>query len=503
MSPPKLHDFQLEAVRYIESERNAGHRRLCMVAPTGSGKTVIAAALIANATARGEHVLFIAHRRELVEQCSRKLHEAGVDHGIVLPGYPMRPGERVQVASIQSLHARAMTTSKIDLPLANLLIVDEAHHVRARTYMRLVDAYPNGVILGLTATPCRADGRGLGNVFETLVECPSVAALTAQKFLVPARIFAPVRPELHGIRIERGDYIESQLADRMDTAILVGDIVEHWFRLGERRKTVVFTVNVGHSVHIRDEFRRSGVLAEHIDGTTPVEDRKRILAGLTAGTVDVICNCCVLTEGWDKPEVSCLVLARPTKSLGLYLQMVGRVLRPAPHIGKTDALILDHSGAVFDHGFPDDEIIWTLATDSRAENPAHTARGTQHAPGLTICPECSAVRSEGRPCSNCGWHPVAKPAAVKVADGELGEVDHRRQVAKREYSDTERRRVHQELISIAETRGYKRGWAAHKYKEKFGDWPPFGAVDPLEPSPEVLAWVRSRQIAFAKSRLAQ
>jgi len=197
------------------------------------------------------------------------------------------------------------------------------------------------------------------------------------------------------------------------------------------------------------------------------------------------------------------VLARPTKSLGRHLQMVGRVLRPALHIGKTDALILDHSGAVFDHGFPDDEIVWTLSTDRRVENPAHASRGMQHVPGLSICPECSAVRLEGRPCSNCGWHSVATPAIVKVADGELGEVDRRRQVAKRGYSDTERRRVHRQLISIAETRGYKRGWAAHKFREKFGEWPPFGAVDPLEPSPEVLAWVRSRQIAFAKSRPPQ
>jgi DNA repair protein RadD len=209
------------------------------------------------------------------------------------------------------------------------LIIDEAHHSRARTYMRLVETYRGAVIVGLTATPCRSDGRGLGNIFEVLVECPSVADLTIAGYLVSARIFAPVRPNLSGISIARGDYIEARLADRMNTALLVGDIVEHWHRIGEGRPTVVFTVNVAHSVHVRNGFRRSGVLAEHVDGSTPLEERKTILDRFAAGGVDVICNCAVLTEGWDRPEASCLVLARSTRSLGLYRQMVGRVLRPA------------------------------------------------------------------------------------------------------------------------------------------------------------------------------
>jgi superfamily II DNA or RNA helicase len=363
--------------------------------------------------------------------------------------------------------------------------------------MQLVEAYPDAIVLGLTATPCRADGRGLGNVFQALVECPSVAELTP-KYLVPAKIYAPTRPDLKGVQVERGEYVESQLADRMNTAPLVGDIVSHWHRLGERRRTVVFTVNVAHSVHIRDEFRRSGVLAEHLDGTTPLEERKRILTGLAAGTVDIVCNCAVLMEGWDRPEVSCLVLARPTRSLGLYRQMVGRVLRPAD--GKSDALILDHSGAVFTHGFPDDEITWALHADRRAENTAHRARGQHsHAPALTTCPECSAVRFEGKPCPACGWHVVKKPKPVEVADGELGEVARDRTIR---APDLDRLAFHRQLAWIARERGYKPGWIAYKYREKFGDWPRVRSVEPIAPEAATRAWVRSRQIAFAKSRAA-
>jgi superfamily II DNA or RNA helicase len=499
MSALELRDYQLDVVRGVESKIAAGLRRLCLVAPTGSGKTVIAAALIAKARDRRECILFIAHRRELIEQASRKLHDAGIDHGIIQAGFPARPGERVQVASIQTLHARAVRTRKIDLPPANLVIIDECHHVRADSYMRLVTAYPDAIVLGLTATPCRVDGRGLGNVFQALVECPSVAELTADRYLVTSRIYAPVRVDLKGIRVERGDYVETQLAERMNTAKLVGDFVSHWHRLGQGRRTVVFTVNVAHSVHVRDEFRRSEVLAEHIDGTTPLEERKRILAGLAAGTVDVVSNFAVLTEGWDRPEASCLVLARPTKSLGLYRQMVGRVLRPAA--GKIDALILDHSGAVFLHGFPDDEIVWALHKDRRAENTSHSARGqNSHSPTLTTCPECSAVRLEGKPCPACGWHPVKKPKSVEVANGELGEVDRARNV---HVPPIDMLRFQQELAWIAREKGYEPGWVAHMFREKFGDWPRSRFVEPMAPEQATRSWVRSRQIAFARSRAAR
>jgi DNA repair protein RadD len=452
-------------------------------------------------------VVFIAHRRELIDQTSRKLQAIEVDHGIIQAGYPTRPSASVQVASIQTLHARALRSAKIELPPADLLFVDEAHHVRARTYARLIVAYPDAVVIGLTATPCRGDGRGLGNIFQALVEGPSVATLTRDGYLVPVRIFAPVRPDLSGIRVERGDYVESQLATRMNTNRLVGDIIEHWHRLGEGRRTVVFTVNVAHSLHIRNEFRRSGVLAEHIDGGTPIEERRAILAGFAAGNVDVVCNCAVLTEGWDRPEASCLILARPTKSLGLYRQMLGRVLRPAPEVGKRDALILDHAGAVFLHGLPDDEIVWRLSEDRRAENAIHSKRGERlHAPALTTCPECSAVRFEGRPCPQCGWHVVKKPKSVEVGEGELGEVGRDRSVRVRIYNPDEKRRFHAQLLWIARERGRQSGWAAHAYKAKFGSMPaapPWALPEPEPPDAAMRAWVRSRDIAYAKAMAKQ
>lgn len=494
----ELRPYQAEVNARVKAEIAAGRRCILEVMQTGAGKTLTAAAFCAEAIEQGQRVLWLTHRRELVGQATRTLYRRGVEAGVILPGHAMRLGEAMQVASIASLHARAIRSSSIDLPDADIVVVDEAHHAPARSWRRLLAAYPNAVIIGLTATPSRADGRGLGSLFDAMVEGPSVAELIALGHLVAPRIYAPSQPDLHGVRIRQGDFDEAQLAERMDKPQLVGDVVAHWFRLNpERRRSIVFATGVAHSVHLRDEFRRAGVGAEHLDGKTPLEERDAILAGLSSGAVEVVCNCAVLGEGFDAPDVGCLVLARPTKSLPLYRQMVGRGLRSAP--GKTDCLILDHSGNIFRHGFPDDPIEWTLDPDRRAENKAHAARATGKAPSLVDCPECKAVRFQGQPCPACGWRPRPKPAAVDVIDGDLGRVDRDRTVT---GSNIDQQRYYRQLLGLAQQRGWKSQAAFYKFVEKFGRKPPWSWqwLAPETPDPDVVAWVRSRQIAYAKAQ---
>lgn len=491
-----LRPYQSDVIDRLRASVKAGKRSPLLVAPTGSGKAVMAAAAIREAVDLGRKVLVLVHRRELIYQTSQKLFDVGIDPGVILAGHPPRPSVAVQVASVATLWRRAVRGSAMPLPPADLIVIDEAHHGRATTYRRIVAAYPDAVVVGLTATPCRADGRGLGAMFDDLIEAPSVAELVQAGFLVPTKVYAPDQPDLTGIRSARGDFAEKQLAERVDTPKLVGSIAEHWARLAVGRPTVVFATGVAHSLHIRDELRRAGAMAEHIDGSTPTEERESILAAFSSGAADAVCNAAVLVEGWDAPAASCLIMARPTKSLVLYRQMLGRVMRPAP--GKADALILDHAGAVFEHGLPEEPISWTLDPDSRAESPMQAARAIGKAASLNDCPECHAVRMAGKPCPACGWRPQRRAEAFEVEDGHLGRVDQKRRVKSGGLTVQERGRWHRMLAYIAQQKGYKSGWAAHKYKEKFKEWPKDRHVLPEPANAEVHAWVRSRQIAYAK-----
>jgi DNA repair protein RadD len=330
-----------------------------------------------------------------------------------------------------------------------------------------------------------------------MIECPQVAALIAQGYLVKSRVYAPVTPNLRGVHTRAGDYVEQELADRMNDAKLIGDIVTHWHKFGEQR-TVAFAVNVAHSLHLRDEFVRSEVRAEHLDGQTPKDERDAILARLSSGETELVTNCMVLTEGFDCPDIGCIILARPTKKMGLYRQMIGRGLRPAD--GKSDAIILDHSGAVFDHGRPEDHLDWTLDPERKATSPAHTARLTTQVGKLLECTQCGALRLGGEPCPHCGFLPKRPPRDVRVADGDLGLVTGRHANGN-VYDPETRERWHSMLAFIADERGFQPGWIAHKYKEKFGAWPAWGSTpEPTPPTPEVRSWVRSRMIAFARGQ---
>jgi superfamily II DNA or RNA helicase len=493
-----LRPYQIDVVTQIEQAIAAGERRILLVAPTGSGKTIIGCEVIADCTRRYRSVLVLAHRKEIITQTSKKLLASDIRHGIIKAGFSPRPMERVQLASVQTLWVRAMRSEAMKLPPADLLLVDECHHATARTWRKIIEAYPEAVLFGLTATPCRGDGRGLGSIFTTMIEAPQIPILTKLGWLVKSRVYAPITPNLRGVHVRHGDYVEHELAERMDNAKLVGDIVTHWHKFGERRKTVAFACNVAHSLHLRDEFVRASVRAEHLDGTTPDDERDAILARLESGETELVTNCMVLTEGWDMPEVGCAILARPTKKMGLYRQMIGRVLRPAD--GKADAIILDHSGAVFQHGLPEDHVAWTLDPDHYAESLEHTARQQHREARLLECTQCGAIRMGGEPCPVCGFLPHRPPRDVFVREGDLGLVTNGR-ARGTEYDPETRQRWHSMFAYIAAERGYRPGWVAHQYRTKFGAFPPWGlSPEPITPTPEVRSWVRSRMIAFARAQ---
>jgi superfamily II DNA or RNA helicase len=295
-----------------------------------------------------------------------------------------------------------------------------------------------------------------------------------------------------------GDYVEGELAERMDRDPLVGNIVEVWGRLAEGRQTVVFATGVKHSIHIAREFQRAGVRAEHLDGNTEMSERDEILRRLYEGELDVVSNCMVLTEGWDCPPVSCCVLARPTKSLGLYLQMAGRTLRPWE--GKTDTLLIDHSGAIYEHGFLDQEIPWELE-EGGEKITEKVRKKREKEPKQITCPECKAVFISKPGCPFCGWTPKKRGEEYEWVEGELVEVTAKGQ-KKWKLSNEYKKGFYRELLHIARARGYKDGWAAYRYKKKFGEWPAniWKTLEPKVAGPEVLAYVRHLQIRYAKAK---
>ena len=485
-----LRDYQAAAVEKLEAATKA-----LFVAPTGSGKTIIATSIIERAVERGERVLMLTHRREILRQTSLKLP---IDHGLIQAGLNIDLSYPVQVASVQTL-ARCMRTDKCPLPAANLIIIDEAHHVAATTWRKILEAYPNARKIGLTATPCRSDGRGLGNYFDELILGPQIPELIAQKHLVPTVYYAPAEPDLKGVETRQGDYAIGQLADRMNRDDLVGDIISAiGTSTANAERRWCSAVDVAHSVHVRDEFIKSGVRAEHVDGSTPKTERDAILARLASGETELVTNCMVLTEGFDLPAIGCIVLARPTKQLGLFRQMAGRGLRPAP--GKTNLILIDHSGAVYRHGLLEDEIEWTLDVTKRADNPTHQKRDKQTTSRLIDCSQCGALRTGGEACPHCGFLPKRRPEAIIFADGELARVDRNgNPIASSDPH--EKMKWLAMLYFIERQKGYRQGWARVNFRKKFGGYPPYGCpMPPTEPTPEVSAWVRSQMIAYAKAR---
>lgn len=452
-----LRPYQIKALECVRNELRAGKKRVLLVAPTGSGKTVVASKIIESAVTKSSRVLFVAHRREIIYQTSKKLADIGVEHGLILNGHRPSLMAPVHVASIQTLIRR-------DHPEANLVIFDEAHHVSAKSYQSVIEKYPNVTILGLTATPCRRDGKGLGATFDSIVQVAQVKDLVEQNYLVPFVAYAPSKPDLKGVKVKMGDYVEDELAKAVDKPQLIGDITEHWYKLAKDRQTIVFCASIAHSNHLTDSFRSIGVKVAHLDGETPKERREEILNDLSGGNIQVVCNVGVLTEGYDCPVVSCIVLARPTKSYGLFLQMAGRGMRP--FLGKSDLLLLDHAGAIYEHGMIDADVLWSLEPGKLSWETKKYEKKTAMP---WICDHCHFVNEPTRDkhCAKCGLKPV-ETKQIAVAPGHLQRV---REKAKHEPRPGDEAKIWKDCFWKSVRLGLKVGAAAHMYRKKTGKWP--------------------------------
>jgi superfamily II DNA or RNA helicase len=496
----ELRPYQVEGIaklRYALSSKDprtgARYRRPVLQIPTGGGKTLIAATIIRSAIAKrqageGAVVVFCCPRLSLINQTVEAFVAEGItDIGVIQANHPLtNPRASVQVASRQTLQRRS-------LPETGFVIVDECHD-GPDFYRQWVAERPDLIFIGLSATPWT---KGLGNIFDCLIQIVSTAELIEQGYLCPFRVLAPQEAErkadLSKVGDVAGEYNQGQLSDAMSTDYLVADVVKTWLERGEDRPTFCFCVDRAHARHLEERFAKNGVSVAYIDANTPVMEREEIGRRFHAGDVKVVCNVGVLTTGIDW-DVRCLILARPTKSEMLYVQMIGRALRTAP--GKDHALILDHSTTTERLGLVTD-IDHDRLDDGK---PRSKSEGQPEMRLPVSCPECSHLRPANMsPCPVCGHIPRPKRKDYTTLDGELVEV---RPDKTRVEGLAEKRSFYGQLKAIGLERGRQPGWAAHNYREKFGCWPEPGVkyVEPQEPSQAVRNWVRSRQIAFAKGR---
>lgn len=430
----KLREYETKAVRALPGLLTV-HRRVVCVAPTGSGKTVIAAHVIREML--GKRVLWLAHRVELIEQAYEEIAAAGIqrDWLRMLTG-PRKVGPEdalITVASIDMFHRR-------DLPPFDLAVVDEAHRVMAKSYRRAIGESPT---LGLTATPWRLDGKGLGDVFAHMYVAAGPSELIADGFLAaPVAYGVPrdkARALVRGVQTRGGDFAPQQLAEVMMRNPLMGDIVKEWERLARGRATLVFAVNREHGRALRARFASAGHSVGYLDGETPAGRRRALLARLRSGDVRVVVNVDVLTDGFDCPPVKCISLARPTKSLTRFLQYVGRASRPH---GRQRPIILDHAGNCWRFGLPHAEREWSLEDRPKG--------GSGEAP-VKLCPGCAAmIPIMARECPECG------------AEQEIAEPGHDERNAKLERVralEREKAAARKRVEKIAKEKGAPSGWA--------------------------------------------
>lgn len=496
----KLRDYQTQGLRDLRNAVASGYRSPLYVLPTGGGKTAVAVSLISQAVEKGKSALFLAPRRELIYQTCERLYSGEIEHGVIMSGERPSFMPQVQVACVPTLYTRADRDERFRLPPAQLVLVDEAHIGIGGRAQEVIQHYQQAgsVVVGLTATPARTDGRGLGTIYDTMVQGPTVRELIDQGYLVPPRYFVGTSPDRSGVDVQGGDYNQGQLGRRADDVTLIGDVVSNWARLASDRQTFVFAVNVAHSRHLCERFLEIGVAAEHIDGKTENEERKAIQRRLREGKTQVLCNCEVMTYGVDFPPVSCIVLAKSTKSVTRGTQMVGRGMRTHP--GKEDLLVLDHAGVIEDIGFVDDPMPWSLNGKEKIQDRKAAEPKEQK---YIECGDCGATFRAAKQCPNCGHEMGATYSkAIEALEAELQEI--RRGEAKkkaREWTMEQKAVFYGELKGHAQKKGYQMGWAAHAYKERFGVWPK-GIKDtpPVTPSAETQGWIQHLNIRRAKRR---
>ena len=458
----ELRPYQQRLIEMARAEMREGKRRVLIVAPCGAGKTILSAFMCGEHAAKGGKILYLAHRAELLSQAAQTFERAGIAEAKPFKGESaIKVGESITVMSVQTAARR---TGKMQQP--TMIVVDECHHIASQTYQHVINAWPDAYVVGLTATPVRLDGKGLGDTFQAMVSAVDAKWLIDHHFLAPYRYFSVPGIDTSGLKKVRGDYAAGDmeaLFSAAGNAKIAGDVIKHYKRIAEGQQAICYCPTVRISKDYAEKFRKAGISAEHMDGGTPKAEREGIVERFRQGEVKIICNVDLLGEGFDVPDCAVTIMLRPTASLSLYIQQAMRCMRYRE--GKR-AIIIDHVSNYKRHGAPDADREWTLNGKKRKVKESDV-------PKTRTCPECYAeLEANVKKCPECGYEfdtetKDAEPIEEDTST-ELAEIKFRVEYGKeRPLGDAlSEAKSYADLIQIGRARGYKPGWAWHMAKQR-------------------------------------
>lgn len=434
-----LRPYQNELVEDVRSAWREGYRAPCIVLGCGGGKSCIVAEIARRTTFNGKRVLFLVHRKELVDQIKATF----AFWGVIM--------ELCTVGMVQTVTRRLRKT-----PKPALIITDENHHSLANSYKRIYEYFSGVPRIGVTATPVRLNGDGLGDVNDKLIIGKSTKWLIEHHYLAPYDYYAPSVADLTGLHTRRGEYVQADIDKAMIQNKVFGDVIAYYRKLANGKKAICYCASIKHSKATAAAFCEAGISAEHIDGDTPKNERDRIISAFRKGKITILCNVDLISEGFDVPDCECAILLRPTHSLTLYIQQSMRCMR---YRENKRAIIIDHVGNYARHGMPDDDREWTLAKKERKR----TETERENSESVIQCPECfftfTKENAENGCCPHCGA-PLPKRTRKLTADEDAELI--RIEGFKLDFDTPDDCHSYDELLAYAKKRGYKPGWAYYQ-----------------------------------------
>lgn len=445
----ELRPYQKDFIKKILAAFRTGKKKICVVAPCGSGKTVLFAGMAAASQRGGKTVWFLVHRKELLDQTVNTFKRFGIELKTIHIG---------MVATVANHLA--------DYPEPDMIIFDECHFSAARTWQRIAEAYPDCWYIGLTATPCRLDGKPLKDIYDTMVQGVTAKQLVSQGYLSPYKYYAPSVADLSALKRKGKDFDGKQAEELLSTRAVFGDVIKHYRKYADGLQAICYCSSVAHSEKMAEQFCKSGINAVHFDGNTPKKRRDEIIGQFRKGEIKILCNVDLISVGFDCPDCECCILLRPTMSLALYIQQSMRCMRPKD--GKT-AVILDHVNNYTRFGLPDDDREWSL--DSVPKKKSDYGKDGKLL--IRQCPMCFGTYKvgSGGKCPYCGEPEKLTVQEIKnIKQIELEEVkESQRKKAEetvKQIIDPNDCRSMAELVAFAKKKGYKPQWAYFKGKER-------------------------------------